>query len=107
MTADENARIATLTTGAIKTTTETAVKAMLAAVEAAEAKTKEMRAAAEEYIKQFERITHELADNVNSHVVSCQAAIEAFQGHHLKILNIDTPLTNGHAVEEEPPHVGQ
>ena len=44
----DNEKIAMLTTGALKTTMESAVKAMMAAVEAAEEKTKELRAATEE-----------------------------------------------------------
>ena len=89
MTADENKRISTLTTGAIKTTTDNAIKAMIAAVEAAEAKTAEMRAAVEEYIKEFEEGTNSLSENVNAHVSSCQSIIDSFQAHHLKILNVE------------------
>ena len=97
----ENEKIASLTTGAIKTTTESAVKAMIAAVEAAEEKTREMRTAVEEYIKEFEQVTNSLADNVATHVASCQAAIDSFQEHHLKILNVDSkPLP---VVESETP----
>jgi hypothetical protein len=83
----DNEKIAQLTTGALKTTMESAVKSMLAAVEAAEEKTKELRAATEEFIRDFEQVTSNLADNVNSHVMACQGAIDTFQAHHLKILN--------------------
>lgn len=89
MTNEENKRISTLTTGAIKTTTESAIKAMMAAVEAAEAKTAEMRAAVEEYVREFEGVTDTLASHVAAHVASCQAAIDSFQAHHLKILNVE------------------
>jgi hypothetical protein len=89
MTADENKRISSLTTGAIKTTTDSAIKAMIAAVEAAEEKTAEMRAAVEEYVKEFEGVTDTLANHVAAHVASCQAAIDSFQAHHLKILNVE------------------
>jgi len=99
MTADESKKISTLTTGAIKTTTDNAVKAMIAAVEAAEAKTQEMRAAMEEYVAEFEKVTETLADHVSTHVASCQAAIDSFQEHHLKILNVD-PAPETPAVEE-------
>jgi hypothetical protein len=87
----DNKRIATLTTGAIKSTTESAVSAMMAAVEAAEAKTIEMRTAVENFIRNFEEATNSLADNVNHHVASCQAAIDSFQDHHLKLLNLPEP----------------
>ena len=90
-TAAETKRIATLTTGAIKSTTESAIAAMMKAVEAAEAKTAEMRQAVEEFVKEFEEATNSLADNVQTHVASCQAAIDSFQAHHLKILNIPEP----------------
>ena len=90
MTEQESNRIATLTTGAIKTTMESAVKAMMAAVEAAEDKTKELRDATEEFIKDFELVTSNLSDNVNAHVMACQTAIDTFQAHHLKILNVDS-----------------
>jgi hypothetical protein len=89
--AAETKRIAVLTTGAIKSTTESAVAAMLKAVEAAESKTAEMRLAVEDFIKEFEEATNNLADNVQSHVASCQAAIDSFQAHHLKILNVPEP----------------
>jgi hypothetical protein len=139
MTADENQRIATLTTGAIKTTSEKAIKAMMDAVEAAEEKTKEMRdiavqhaadlterftahvtscqnalesfhqhhlelltaaqettsdmrKASEQYKTEFEQTTKLLAENVNAHVVSCQAAIDSIQKHHLNILNVEPQL---------------
>jgi len=100
MTADENKRISTLTTGAIKTTTEGAIKAMIAAVEAAEAKTQEMRAAMEEYVAEFEKVTETLAEHVSTHVASCQAAIDSFQEHHLKILNVPEPTPETPAVEQ-------
>ena len=52
-----------------------------------------------EFIADFEKVTSNLSDNVNAHVLSCQAAIDTFQGHHLKILNVDPPqqrnLTGG------------
>lgn len=94
-TPEENKRIAALTTGAIKTTTETAIKAMLDAVEAAEAKTREMREAAEKHIAEFKRVTEELAGNVSDHVIACQSAIDTFNKHHLTILNVEP---------KEPPH---
>lgn len=89
MNSQENERIATLTAGAIKTTTEAAIKAIWDAVEAAEEKAREMRDAAEKYVADMEQTTATLASDVTSHVVACQATIETFQGHHLKILNID------------------
>jgi len=89
MTEAETNRIASLTTGAVKTTAESAIKAMLAAVEAAEEKTREMRAVVEERIKDFEQDTATLSDNVNAHVSSCQTIIDSFQAHHLKILNVE------------------
>jgi hypothetical protein len=89
MTSEENKRIATLTTGAINTTTEAAIKAMMAAVEAAEEKTREMRAAAEQFVSEFEQATRDLAENVSAHVSACQAAIDSFNKHHLTILNVD------------------
>ena len=97
----DNEKIAMLTTGALKTTMESAVKAMMAAVEAAEEKTKELRAATEEFIADFEKVTSNLSDNVNAHVLSCQAAIDTFQGHHLKILNVDPPQQRNLTDEEE------
>jgi hypothetical protein len=106
MTENETRRIAILTTGAIKTTTESAVKAMMAAVEAAEEKTREMRQATEQYIADFEKVTNSLADNVDAHVASCQAAIDSFQEHHLKILNGNiaepTPPPEPRIVEKKP-----
>jgi Na+/phosphate symporter len=89
MTEMTTKRIATLTTGAIKTTMESAIKAMMDAVEAAEQKTQEMREATEQFVADFEKITGELADNVNTHISACQAAIDTFQTHHLKILNVE------------------
>jgi predicted component of type VI protein secretion system len=89
MTEAETNRIASLTTGAVKSTAESAIKAMLAAVEAAEEKTREMRAAVEEYIKEFEEGTNSLSENVTAHVSSCQSIIDSFQAHHLKILNVE------------------
>ena len=89
MTSDENKRIASLTTGAIKTTAGEAIKAMIAAVEAAEAKTAEMRAAVEEYVAEFDKAAENLAETVGAHVASCQSVIDSFQEHHLKILNVD------------------
>ena len=101
MTADENKRIAHLTTGAIKTTTDNAIKAMVAAVEAAEAKTAEMRSALQEYVEEFEKVTSLLADNVSAHVASCQEAIDSFQAHHLKILNGDAQIPAPQTPKEE------
>jgi hypothetical protein len=92
MTTEENKRIATLTTGAIHTSMESAVDAMVKALEAAEEKTREMRTATEQFIEDFKKVTAELAHNVNSHVTSCQAAIDSFQEHHLKILNGDAQV---------------
>jgi uncharacterized membrane protein len=89
MTSDENKRIASLTTGAIKTTAGEAIKAMIAAVEAAEAKTAEMRAAVEEYVAEFDKAAENLAETVGAHVASCQGVIDSFQEHHLKILNVE------------------
>ena len=91
MTEQESQRIASLTTGAIQTTMENAAKAMMAAVEAAEEKARELREATEQFIEDSVKVTGELADNVNAHIVACQAAIDTFQAHHLKILNIDPP----------------
>ena len=128
MTESETQRIAILTTGAIKTTTESAVKAMMAALEAAEdkiremrevvetttdtmmtkmliavraaeEKTKEMREATEQFVTDSERVTNALADHVDSHVKSCQAAIDTFQEHHLKILNGDAQVPAPQMVE--------
>ena len=97
----DNERIAMLTTGALTTTMESAVKAMMAAVEAAEEKTRELRAATEEFISEFKQVTSKLSDNVNAHVLSCQAAIDTFQAHHLKILNVDPPKQRELTDEEE------
>jgi len=143
----DNERIASLTTGAIKTTSEKAIKAMMDAVEAAEEKTKEMRdiavqhaadlterftahvtscqaalesfhqehlqlltaaqsttqemrKASEEYKVEFEQTTKLLAENVNAHVVSCQAAIDSIQKHHLNILNVE-PQTGQNGNSED------
>jgi hypothetical protein len=106
MTSEENKRIATLTVGALTTTMESAKKAMLAAVEAAEEKTREMRAEAEEFIAHFEKVTSNLSNNVTSHVDSCQAAIEAFQAHHLKILNSEAEIKEPETAIKpvDPPH---
>lgn len=87
MTSEQNQQIAHLTVGALKTTMDSAIKAMLAAVEAAEAKTQEMREQTEQFIADFENATNTLSDSVAAHVASCQAAIDSFQAHHLKILN--------------------
>jgi len=87
MTENETRRIAILTTGAIKTTTESAVKAMLAAVEAAEEKTREMREVTERRIADFQKFTDTLAEHVDSHVASCQAVIDSFDEHQAKIIN--------------------
>ena len=95
----DNEKIAMLTTGALKTTMESAVKAMIAAVEAAEEKTKELREATEQFISDFEKVTANLSDNVNSHVMACQSAIDTFQAHHLKILNIDEPEDNANKIQ--------
>jgi hypothetical protein len=70
---------------------------MMAAVEAAEEKTKELRDATEQFIIDFEKVTTNLSDNVNAHVLSCQAAIDSFQEHHLKILNIDSKENHDNA----------
>jgi len=106
MTENDTRRIAILTTGAIRTTTESAIKAMMAAVEAAEEKTREMRQATEQYIADFEKVTNSLADNVDAHVASCQSAIDSFEEHHLKILNGNiaepTPLKDPVIVEKKP-----
>jgi Na+/phosphate symporter len=96
----DNERIAMLTTGALKTTMESAVKAMVAAVEAAEEKTRELREATEQFIADFEQVTSNLTDNVNAHVMACQSAIDTFQAHHLKILNVEQS-------EEKPKPVQQ
>jgi hypothetical protein len=104
--AAETKRIATLTTGAIKSTTESAVAAMLKAVEAAETKTAEMRLAVEDFIKEFEEATNNLADNVQTHVASCQAAIDSFQAHHLKILNVPEPAPEPVQEQAAPPRPG-
>jgi vacuolar-type H+-ATPase subunit D/Vma8 len=87
----ENERIATLTAGAIKSTTEAAIKAIWDAVEAAEAKSREMRDAAERFVAELEQTTNTLANDVTAHVTACQGTIDTFQAHHLKILNVDTP----------------
>jgi phage shock protein A len=89
MTPDENAKIATLTTDAIKSTTAAAIKAMEAAVDAAEEKVKEMRTALEQYAAEFEQSTSSLAETVTAHVGTCQVAIDSFQALHLKILHPD------------------
>jgi di/tripeptidase len=89
MTEAENQRIATLTTDAVKATAGSAIKAMLAAVEAAEEKTREMRESVEQYIRDFEEGTNSLSENVTAHVSSCQTIIDSFQAHHLKILNVE------------------
>jgi altronate dehydratase len=86
-----NERIATLTAGAIKSTTEAAIKAIWDAVEAAERKAKEMRQQAEEIVMGMEQGTSELADTVTSHITACQDTIDTFQAHHLKILNVEAP----------------
>jgi len=83
----ETRRIAILTTGAIKTTTESAVKAMMDTIEAAEAKTKEMREVTERRIADFIKFTDSLAEHVDSHVASCQAVIDSFDEHQTKIVN--------------------
>jgi hypothetical protein len=96
-------RIAALTTGAIKTTTDDAAKSMLATVAAAETKiddlqnmidiakekTHEVRVVVERFIDDFTRATGALADNVEAHVKACQKVIDLFQEHHLRILNTD------------------
>lgn len=87
MNGEENKRVAALTTGAIKTTAQSAIEAMLVAVKAAEDKTNEMRDMVEAYVAEFEKTTTQLAESVDLHVRSCQAAIDSFQDHHLKILN--------------------
>lgn len=102
MTSDENKRIASLTTGAIKTTAGEAIKAMIAAVEAAEAKTAEMRAAVEEYVAEFDKAAENLAETVGAHVASCQSVIDSFQEHHLKILNVDPKMEPEPAAPAEP-----
>jgi hypothetical protein len=100
VTSDENKRIASLTTGAIKTTAGEAIKAMIAAVEAAEAKTAEMRAAVEEYVAEFDKAAENLAETVGAHVASCQSVIDSFQEHHLKILNVPEPQPEPTAIEQ-------
>ena len=60
-----------------------------------------LRAATEEFISEFKQVTSNLSDNVNAHVLSCQAAIDTFQAHHLKILNVDPPKQREVTDEEE------
>ena len=103
MTESESKKIASLTTGAIRTTGASTIKSMLATVEAAEAKisdlqdmvdvaakkTEEVRAIVERFADDFTRATGTLANNVSEHVKACQDVIDLFQDHHLKILNVD------------------
>jgi len=102
MTETETKRIADLTTGAIKTTMEGAIEAMRAAVKAAEEKAQEMREATEQFIEDFEKVNGALAYNVRTHVLACQAAVDAFQGHHLKILNGEAQIPAENVLPVEP-----
>jgi hypothetical protein len=102
-------RIATLTTDAIRSTTDNAAKSMLETVVAAEErigdlqqmidvikeKTREMRGVVEQFIEDFTKATGALTDTVNKHVNSCQAVTDLFQEHQLKILNPDAFKANG------------
>jgi hypothetical protein len=85
----DNEKIAMLTTGALKTTMESAIAAMRSAVTAAKEKTKELEDATEQFIADFENVTENLSNNVNAHVMACQTAIDTFQKHHLNILNVE------------------
>jgi len=106
MKAHDSERISALTTGAIQTTTENAVKAMSSAVDAVEDKIREMRAIveqcieektkemhdiAQQYVSEIEKVTGILSESVSAHVASCQAAIDTFQAHHIKVIDRDKP----------------
>jgi len=101
MTSDESTRIASLTTGAIRTSTENVIKQIWAAVEAAEQKAREMRDEAERFVANFEKSTVMLTDNVNAHVIACQAAIDSFQGHETQLINGDVKIAVSLPTEDE------
>ncbi len=91
MNENDSERIAELTVSAISSATDNVIKSILDSVEAAEQKSREMREQAERYIDDIKRTNVTLADNLSTHIRSCQAAIDSFEEHHSKILNVDPP----------------
>jgi hypothetical protein len=76
MAEQENTRIAVLTSGALKQSTEKVVKEILATVGAVEANAREFREQAERVIAEITRNGDDLAAQAVKHVENCDAAMK-------------------------------
>jgi hypothetical protein len=95
----DNARIATLTSDAIRASGDKVAKDIMANVDAVEETARLLRSDAEHLIEQIQRHTNEFADRVNLFVVNCHDAVEMLKEHKAKIFDdAEVPVDNRPAV---------
>lgn len=95
---EDNARIANLTSNAIRVSGEKVIKDVMANVEAIEETARMLRVQAEQLVSEIQLHTNMFADRVNLFVVNCHDAVEMLQEHKAKIFD-DAELP----VDDRPP----
>jgi hypothetical protein len=99
-TTEENAKIATLTSDAVRVSGEKVVKDIRATIDAAEQTAQRLREDGETLIAEIEKHTTEFANRVNAYVTNCHAAVDMLQTHQSKIFDdADIPLPTSNATE--------
>lgn len=92
----ENEKIAILTSDAIRVSGDKVIKDLMTTVDAAEHTAKMLREEAEKLVEEIRKRTDKFADRVALYVSNCQAAMDTFQIHQLKIFEMDDlPPING------------
>ena len=90
---EENLRMATLTSDAVRASGKQVTKNIMDTVEAAETTARTLREEAEQLVREIQKHTDMFADRVNVFVVNCHDAVEMLKEHKAKIFDdIDVPI---------------
>jgi hypothetical protein len=97
---EDNARIAMLTSDAVRHSGEKVVKDIMATVEAAEESTAVLRQEAEVLANEILKHTEAFANRVSNYVENCHRAVGVFQTYQNQIFDLETKPVDGTVVAE-------
>jgi len=98
--AEDNARIAALTSDAVRHSGEKVVQDIMATVEAAEETTALLRQEAEVLAAEIRKHTEAFATRVSNYVENCHRAVSVFQTYQSQIFDLDTKPMDSTVVAE-------
>lgn len=94
-TEEDNARIATLTSDAVRHSGEKVVEDIMATVEAVEQTAAILRQEAETLAEEIRKHTDAFANRVSTYVENCHRAVGVFQAYQNQIVDLETKPVTG------------